>query len=124
MAKFVPDAVIDVLLDEIATATLLSACDDASTTNDGNFTASTLASIALTAGDGNGDYIIADGASGIKLTIAVQTGVAIAVSGDAQHIVLSLGGTILDVTTCTSQALTSGGTVTFPEWTHQVSDPT
>jgi len=124
MSKFVPDAVIDLLLAGVATATLMSACDDASTPTDGNFTASTLASVAMVAGHGNSYTIGAGDASGRKVAMDEKAGVSITATGDAQHIVLSLAGTILDVTTCTTQTLTSGGTVTFPTWDHEVIDPT
>jgi len=121
MSKFVPDAVIDSMLDTIATATRMDVTSDTSTP--ANLT-NTLANVTLTAGDGNGDYVIADGTtSGRKITVAQQAGVSITGSGTAKHVVLSLGGTILDVTTCTDQVLTSGGTVTFPAWSHEVLDP-
>ena len=122
MSKFVPDAVIDTLLDEIATATRMDAVSDVATPTD---LTNSLANVTLTAGDGNGDFTVGAGdTSGRKLTVAQQTGVSITATGDATHVVLSLGGTILDVTTCTTQTLTSGGTVTFPEWDHEVLDPT
>lgn len=122
MSKFVPDAVIDTLLDEIATATRMDVVSDVSTPTD---LTNSLANVTLTAGDGNGDFTIAAGdTSGRKLTVAQQTGVSITSTGDANHVVLSLTGTILDVTTCTTQTLTSGGTVTFPAWDHEVLDPT
>lgn len=123
MSKFVPDAVIDTLLDEVATATLMSVTSDISTpANLDNM----LADVAMTPGDGN-DYNIADGtSSGRKVTTVQKADVDIdglAGTNDALHIVLSLGGTILDITTCTSQPLTNGGTVTFPAWSHEVADP-
>lgn len=122
MSKFVPDDVIDTLLDEIATATRMDVVSDVATPTD---LTNTLANVTLTAGNGNGDFTVAAGdTSGRKLTVAVQTGVSITATGDAAHVVLSLSGTILDITTCTSQTLTSGGTVTFPEWDHEVLDPT
>lgn len=122
MAKFVPDAVIDTLLDEVATATRMDVTSDVGTPTD---LTNSLANVTLTAGDGNGDFTIAAGdTSGRKLTVTQQSNVSITSDGTALHVVLSLGGTILDVTTCTSQALTSGGTVTFPAWDHEVLDPT
>ena len=122
MSKFVPDATIDTLLDKVATATRMDVTSDSSTP--ANLTNS-LADVTLTAGDGNGDFTIANGdTSGRKLTIAQQADVDIDTTGTARHIVLSLSGTILAVTTCTEQSLTSGGTVTFPAWDHEVADPT
>ncbi len=122
MGKSAHDNVIDAALDVIATATLLSVTSDAGTP--ANLT-NTLASVALTAGDGNGDYVIANGDfSGRKITVAQQTDVSITASGTALHVVLSLGGTILLTTTCTSQVLTSGGTVTIPAFDDEIADPT
>lgn len=121
MSKFVPDATIDAYLDTIATATLLSVVSDVSTPAD---LTNTLASVSLTAGDGNGDFTIADGdVSGRKLTVGAQSGVSISASGNANHIVLSLDGTILHITTCTQQALTSGGTVDVPAYDIELLDP-
>jgi len=68
MSKFVPNAVIDALLTMVATATRMDVTSDVTTP--ANLT-NTLANITLTAGDGNGDYVIADGTtSGRKITIA------------------------------------------------------
>jgi hypothetical protein len=84
-----------------------------------------LADVTLTAGDGNGDYVIADGdASGRKLTVGQQADVDIDVTGTALHVVLSLAGTIHLTTTCTSQALTDTGTVTIPSFKIELTDPT
>ncbi len=121
MSKSVSNTVIDAALDEIATCTRMDVTSDASTP--ANLT-NTLANVTLTAGDGNGDYTIADGdTSGRKITVAQQADVSITGSGTAKHIVLSLGGTILLTTTCTDQVLTSGGTVTIPAFTDEIADP-
>lgn len=121
MSKFAPDATIKAYLDKIATATLLSVVSDTSTPTD---LTNTLASVALTAGDGNGDFTIGEGdTSGRKVTVGAQSGVSISASGNANHIVLSLDGTILHITTCTQQALTSGGTVDVPAYDIELLDP-
>ena len=120
MGKFVPDAVIDLLLAGVATATRMDVVDDVSTPTG---LTGTLANVAMVAGDGN-DYTIADGdVSGRKVTMAQKTGVTITGSGTALHVVLSLAAVIKDITTCTSQVLTAAGTVTFPAWDHEVLDP-
>ncbi len=124
MSKFVKDSVMDLALADIATCTLLTVCSGAGTPTDGSLAGATLASVALTAGDGNGDYVIADGTSGRKVTISEQADVSITASGDATHIVLSLGGVVKLVTTCTTQTLTSGGTVTVPTFNDTIADPT
>lgn len=120
MSKFVPNATIDKLLEEVATCTRQDVTSDVSTPTD---LTNTLANVAMVAGDGN-DYTIADGdVSGRKVTMAQKTGVAITGTGTALHVVLSLASVIKDITTCTSQALTIGGTLTIPQWDHEVLDP-
>lgn len=119
MSRFVPNATIDVLLDKVATATLMSVVSDTDTPTD---LTNTLAAVAVAPGD----FSIADAAGGGReLTIASKSGVEITTGGTAKHVVLSLSNTILAVTTCTTQSLVDNdsNTVTFPEWTHTVSDP-
>ena len=59
-----------------------------------------------------------------KTTVAQQSTVSITNSGTATHVaVITANSTLVDVTTCTSQALTSGGTVTIPAWDHEIADP-
>ena len=125
MGKFVKDSTMDLALADIATCTLLSVCSGAGTTTDGTLAAATLASVVLTAGDGNGDYVIADGTSGRKVTVAQQADISITgATADATHVVLSLGGVVKLVTTCTTQTLTNGGTVTVPTFSNTIADPT
>lgn len=123
MAKWVLDASIDAMLDDIATCDDLHVCSS-QPANFAAIAAATLAAVALTAGDGNGDYTVGDGdSSGRKLTVAQQTSVSISSSGTATHVTLDDGSVLRYVTTCTSQALTSGGTVTVPAWDIEVADP-
>lgn len=125
MAKATPDDVLDAFLDEIALATMLYVCS-AQPANFAGIAAVTLASVALTPGDGGGDFTIANGdTSGRKLTVAQQAAISITASGTANHIVLAISGSsrLIYITTCTSQALTSGGTVTVPAWDIEVADP-
>ena len=73
-----------------------------------------------------GDFTLADGnTSGRKITVAAKSGVPIDTSGTATHVALiSVSDTTLRaVTTCTSQALTAGGTVDFPAFDWELSDP-
>jgi len=122
MAKTVHNDVLDDALDRVATATRLDVCSDAGTPTD---LTNTLANVTLTAGDGNGDYTIGEGdTNGRKIAVAEQADISITDTGTALHIVLSLSGTILLTTTCTSQALTSGGTVTVPTFDYELADPT
>jgi hypothetical protein len=64
--------------------------------------------------------------SGRKVTTAQQTAGTVSISGTATHIALGLStGSVLHyVTTCTSQALTAGNTVTVPAWDIELADAT
>lgn len=125
MAKSTPDAVLDGFLDDIATSDTLYVCSS-QPANYAAIAAATLASVALTPGDGNGDYVIADDTSGRKVTITAQSGISVASSGTATHVVLAdaSGTTLKQVTTCTSQALTAGNTVNVPAYKVGIADPT
>lgn len=124
MAKWSLDGNMDAMLANIAQSDMLHVCSG-QPANYAGIAAVQLASVALTAGAGNGDYTLANGdTSGRKLTVAAQTAVSITASGTATHIALSDGSaTLYYVTTCTSQALTSGGTVDVPAWDIEVADP-
>lgn len=122
MAKFADDAFIDGGLDAIDNCTTLTVTS-AQPANQAGIAAVALASVTLTAGAGNGDYTKANGdVSGRKLSVLQQTGVSITASGTATHTGLD-DGTNIYYTTCTSQVLTSGGTVTVPEWDIEIADP-
>ena len=121
MGKSVANSVIDGALAVIATATRLDVTSDSSTPTG---LTNSLAHVTLTAGNGNGSYTIADGdTSGRKVTIAQQSDISVTASGTANHIVLSLTGTILLTTTCTAQVLTSGNTVTVPAFADEIASP-
>lgn len=76
------------------------------------------ANITIGAGDTNGR----------KITISAFTSVNVSATGSAQHIVLcdcsAATSIVLLCTTCTSQALTDGNTVTIPAWDYEIADPT
>lgn len=124
MAKWSADANMDAMLAAIAAADMLHVCSG-QPANYAGIAAVELASVALTAGAGNGDYTLANGdSSGRKLTVGAQSAVSITGSGDATHVALSDGSsTLIYVTTCTTQTLTSGGTVDVPSWDIEVADP-
>ena len=122
MAKAAPDAMIDASVNYVAASTKQVACSAQPTTyNEANSTYA-LADIVVD----SGDFAVADDTSGRKVTIAAQSGVTIDASGTATHIALveTAGSTLRYVTTCTAQALTSGGTVDFPAWKINIADPT
>lgn len=122
MAKFASDAVLDGTLDIIATATELYICTGASEPADraAAIAASLIAAHTLT----SGDFSKAAGdTNGRKITVAQQADLSLTGSGDATHIVLCTGAALLYVTTCTTQTLTSGGTVTVPAWDVEIAEP-
>lgn len=125
MAKWANDNVMDAALDYIATADRLFVCKDQPTDYADAATTEDLATVTLTAGDGNGDYTIADDTSGRKVTIAEQATITVDHTGTATHIALGIAGssTLVYVTTCTSQPLTAGNTVTVPAWKIGIGDP-
>jgi hypothetical protein len=125
MAKATPDAVLDQMLDEIATATRMIACSAQPTTYTEANATFALADVTMAGGDftkANGDT------SGRKVTVAAKSSVLIDASGTANHVALVrvADSTLLYVTTCTSQALTANGsnTVNFPAWDIEIGDPT
>jgi hypothetical protein len=124
MAKFTADAVLDAALAKVATSTRL-VVTSAQPANFAGIAAVALADVVMTAGAGNGDYTLADGdVSGRKLTVVAQSGVNVDASGTATHVCLDDGTTLLQVTTCTSQALTSGNTVNIPAYDVEFADVT
>lgn len=125
MAKWALDAVMDAALAVVATCDRLFVCSAQPTDYNDAATSKDLATVTLTAGDGNGDYVIADDTSGRKVTIAEQASLTVDHSGDATHIALGTSGTttLKYVTTCTTQTLTAGNTVTVPAWKVSIGDP-
>ena len=81
--------------------------------------------LAQSAELGSTDITLADGdAGGRKMTVAAQAGLSVATSGAAEHIALtgSSGSTLLLVTGCTTQQLTTGNTVDVPAWDDEIDD--
>lgn len=124
MAKMFADSVLDGALAIADNATTIHVTS-AEPANHAGIAAVSLADVTVTAGAGNGDYTLAAGdVSGRKLTVAAQTGVPVDASGTATHVCGTDGSTLLWVTTCTSQALTSGNTVDIPAFDLEITDPT
>lgn len=123
MGKAAPDATIDAMFDYIDQSNIIHICS-AEPANYAGIAAVSLASGALTP---DTDFTKANGdVSGRKVTVAAKTGISIGTSGSATHVVLarSTDSSLRYVTTCTSQALTSGGTVNTPAFKIEVADPT
>lgn len=122
MAKYLnPTAVLDGLLDKIATGTIMTVCSAQPTTRAEAVTTYALADVVMAGGDytkANGDI------NGRKVTTTQKATVPIDVTGTATHVAICDGTNLLLVTTCTSQALTSGGTVTIPAFKCETADPT
>ena len=124
MAKAVADAVLDAALDKIATGTIMTVCNAQPTNRTEAVTTFALADVVLTAGDGNGDFTVGNGdSSGRKVAMAQQATITVDTSGTATHVAICDGTDLLYVTTCTSQAVTSGNTVTIPTWDVEIADP-
>ncbi len=118
MAKWQIDAMLDAALAYISSnATELYVCSSQPATRAAAITAA-LAGPATPSFTGpvNGDT------SGRKLTVDEEAGMSVIASGDATHIALCSGSALLYVTTCTTQALTSGNTVTVPAWDIEIAD--
>lgn len=124
MALSVHNDVLDAALDKIATATLQT-LNTSVPASRAAAVSDALVSYTLTAGDGNGDYTIADGGSGgRKLTVAQQSGQNAGASGTATNISLSDATTLLYCSECTSQAITSSNPVTISTYDITIGDPT
>lgn len=125
MTKTASDAVLDGLLDIIATGNKMIVCSQQPLTYADTSTYE-LAQVTMTAGAGNGDYTEANGdSSGRKLTMTQKSNLTVDNSGTATYIAIVATGSsaLLIVTSCTSQVLTSGNTVTIPAWKVEVADP-
>lgn len=122
MAKVLADAVLDAALAKVATSTHLTFCSS-QPANYAGIAAVKLASATLTAGDGNGDYVIEDNTSGRKVTIGAQTGMTPSANGTVTYAVLDDGTTLLAATTVTSQAVTTSQTWNSPAFKIGISDP-
>lgn len=122
MSKSLVDAVLDGLLDVIATATIMVLCSSEPT----NYTQLTSTYALADVTTSGGDFTKANGdTNGRKVTIAAKNSVPVDTSGTAQHVGLGISGssTFLGTTTCASQAVTSGNTCNIGSWKCEVADP-
>lgn len=121
MAKSVHNDVLDGALDIIKNnVTEMIVCSAEPTT----FTEATATYALADVVMASGDFTHADGdTSGRKTTVASKAGVTVDTTGTGTHVALCDGTRLLYVTTCTSQALTSGNTITFPAWDIEIADP-
>lgn len=124
MAKLIHDDVMDAALDYLAeNAWKIYVCTTASIT-----TYSDVSGADLTSGHTltSADFTNANGdASGRKVTVAQQSSLNISTSGTAGQIaIVSSASDLLLLTGATTQALTSGNTVTIPAFDYEIADPT
>lgn len=124
MGKSVHDDVLDGAFNVIKNnATRMTLCSAEPTTYaEGNATYA-LADVTMSSGDftnANGDT------SGRKTTVAAKNGVTVDATGTGTHVALLdvSNSKLLYVTTCSSQAVGSGGTVDIGSWKIEIADPT
>lgn len=124
MAKSVNTAVLDLALNDIKTnGNKMVVCSAQPTTYTEANATYMLANVTMA----SGDYTLAAGdTSGRKVSTAAKTGISISNSGTATHVaIIDTSGSVLKlVTTCTSQALNTGGTVDVPIWKWEINLPT
>lgn len=121
MAKAMNDAGADAALTYWTDATAMVLCSAQPTTYTEANTTYKLASVAPTF-----DAITDGDTSGRKRRIQAKTGISVTASGTATHVALIKAGdtTLRYVTTCTSQAVASGGTADTNAWDIEIADPT
>lgn len=119
MAKWANSSVMDAALDKVATGTNILVC-----TSQPADRASALAAALANQSISGSAFTKANGdVSGRKVTIAQQSTVAVSATGTATHVAIIDGANLLYVTTCTSQALSAGNTVTIPAWKIEIAAP-
>lgn len=129
MSKWQNDDILDEALNYIVNnANKMTVCSAQPTTygeavneaaSSGYMLADVVISSADFTGPANGDT------SGRKITVNQQSSILIDDTGSATHVALvdtGSSGTLLYVTTCTSQSLTSGNNVTIPAWDIELYD--
>ena len=123
MAKFVADAVLDAALNYIKNTATRVAIDNAQPDTYAHaITDYMLAVKTITSVDFTGP---ADDTSGRKLTTVQESAISVTNSGTAIYVCLcDTSAGIIFTTSCTSQVLTAGNTVTIPAWKINIQDPT
>jgi len=122
MGKSVHDDVLDGAIDVLDQGDLMIACSAEPTTRAEAVSTYALADATMVA---DTDYTKANGdTSGRKVTVAAKSTITVDATGSANHVAVVDATRLLYVTTCTSQALTSGNTVNFPAWDVEFADPT
>jgi len=121
MGKLADDTVIDGALNIVATAVEIYV----NTAEPANRAAAISDSLIPVHVMASGDFTNANGdVNGRKCTVAAQSSLTADATGTATHITLCTGALMLYVTTCTSQAITSGNTVNIGAFDIEIADPT
>ena len=118
MSKWSNDTVLDALLDKVAESTQLLVVT-AQPSDRSEALAIALAAVSI---DGS-DFTKSNAVSGRQTTVSQQMNIPVTSDGTATHVALVDGSNLLYVTTCPVQVLTSGNTVTVPEWRVIIADP-
>lgn len=116
MAKNIPSAILDAMLTQCE-GDAIHACSAEPTTYAEASSTYRLATQTINSGNyskANGDV------SGRKNTLTPPSGTSIVSSGTANHLAITQGTALRLVTTCTSQALTSGGAVNIGAFAHEL----
>jgi hypothetical protein len=130
MAKSVDNTVLDGALNVIKTnCTRFVVCETDPVNIGGVAAALICEATGITSGTDFPGTNPSDGTSGRKLLVGPvagkTTGTNAGATRNATHIALCNGTTtLLYVTTCTTQSVAGGATVTIPQWTIQINDPT
>lgn len=106
-------------------ATQISVCTGAGDVAPATYAEATSTNMLAIKSDLTGaDITVGDGTTGRTATIAQFTGVEVLTTGTAEYICLcDVDDRLLYVTTCTSQVLTDGNTLTIPAWSVNIADP-
>lgn len=133
MAKSISHDALDSVFNYIASrADTLVLCSGAPETASEAVTPATLGgrmlcASPLIAGLGNGDFVVAAGvASGRRLIVSAQVGLAVAESGVADHLVVvnSADDEVLLVTALAqAQSLTAGSVISLNSFSDEIADP-
>lgn len=117
--------VYDAACNKLATCTRVSACT-AEPANFAGIAAVSVGNYTLTAGGGNGDWVIADGdTSGRKITLTAQSGNNGTATGAASFLAFDDGTTLLAVVAGSGQTVNNGSPWTLAQFkVFEFRDPT
>ncbi|WP_421782614.1 hypothetical protein [Kiloniella litopenaei] len=103
-------------------ANLMVACNAQPASYAAAVGANALADVAMS----SGDFTLSTNGSDRRLTVAAKNSVPVDTTGTVTHLALVDTGSseLIIVTTTTSQAITSGGSIDIPEWTIDNKAPT